>query len=36
MVTVWVTGEYMGWDDGADIWVGTAWVATVGPEPAMK
>ena len=34
--TAWATGEHTGWDGGADIWVGTAWVAAVGPEPAMK
>lgn len=33
---VWATGVHTGWDGGADIWVGTAWVAAVGPEPAMK
>lgn len=33
---VWATGVHTGWDGEADIWVGTAWVAAVGLEPAMK
>jgi len=33
--TAWTTGEHTVCDGGADIWVGTAWPAAVGPEPAM-